>query len=148
MAKYLLIISCSDKKDHREGLMPAIKRYKGAWYGVINKLNREERFPLNLDVLIISAKYGLIPSDHLIEDYDWRMDVFRARELNDSVIGKLEEILENAEYESILINLGKDYTEAIRGFEEMVPHSVRVSILNGSIGTKKRDLKNWILSIR
>lgn len=148
MAKHLLMISCSDRKDHREGLMPAIERYKGVWYGVINRLKREGTFPSNLDVLIISAKYGLIRSDHLIEDYDRRMDVSRARELNDSAIGKLKENLKNTEYESMLINLGKDYMEAIRGFEETVPDSVTVPILSGPLGTRNRELRNWILSVR
>jgi len=148
MKRHLLIISCSDKKDHREGLIPAIQRYTGAWYGVMNKLKREGRFPENLDMLIISAKYGLIPPDELIENYDRRMDVSRARELNDSVVGKLMQILENAKYESILINLGRDYIEAIQGFEEVVPDSIKVSMLMGSIGARKSGLKKWILSIR
>lgn len=148
MARHLLIISCSKRKDHRKGLMPAILRYKGAWYGVINKLKREGRFPSNLDVLFISAKYGLIRSDELIEDYDWETDVSRARELNDSVIGKLKKILENAEYESILINLGKPYMEAIRGFGEIVPCSVRVSMLSGLIGTRKRELRDKLTRLQ
>jgi len=127
--------------------MPAIQRYTGAWYGVINKLKREGRFPSNLDVLIISAKYGLIRSDELIEDYDRRMDVSRARELNDSAIGKLKETLQNTEYESVLINLGKPYVGATRGFEEVVPPSLKILVLKGKIGSRKKELRNWLLSI-
>jgi len=148
MKRHLLIISCSDKKDNREGLIPAIQRYTGAWYGVMNKLKREGRFPENLDTLIISAKYGLILSEELIENYDRRMDISRARELNDSVVGKLKQILENAAYESILINLGRDYMEAIKKFEEVVPDSIKVSMLMGSIGKRKSRLKKLILSIQ
>lgn len=148
MARHLLIISCSGSKERRAGLMPAIQRYTGAWYGVINKLNREGKFPGNLDILIISAKYGLICSDEPIADYDRRMDSSRAKELNNSIIGNLKKTLENAEYESILINMGKDYMEAIRRIEEVVPDSVKISMLSGTIGPRKRDLKEWILSIR
>jgi len=147
MARHLLIISCSDKKDHQEGLMPAILRYKGAWFGVINKLKREGRFPSNLDVMIISAKYGIIRSDEPIEDYDWKMAVSRARELNDSTVEKLKEALENAEYEGLMINLGKEYMEAIRGFEEVVPPSLKILVLKGKIGSRKKELRNWLLSI-
>jgi len=86
MKRHLLINSCSDKKNTHPGLLPAIDRYTGAWYGVINKLKREGRFPDNLDILIISAKYGLIDSDKKIENYDRKMDSSRARERRDSVI--------------------------------------------------------------
>jgi len=148
MTRHLLIISCSNSKDKRPGLLPALERYTGAWYGVINKLKREGKFPGNLDVLIISAKYGLIGSNEIIEYYNRRMDVSRARELNGLIIGKLKQTLEDEEYESMLINLGKDYMEAIRGFERIVPASTRVSMLSGSIGPRKSRLKKWILSIQ
>lgn len=90
MKKRLIIISCSDKKNTQPGLLPAIQRYKGAWYGVINKLNREGDLPENLDVFIISAKYGLINSEMLIENYEQKMDYKRARELNKPIISKLK----------------------------------------------------------
>lgn len=147
MQRHLLIISCSDSKNHQEGPIPAIRRYTGAWYGVINKLKREGKFPLNVDVLIISAKYGLIRSNDLIEDYNWKMDVSRARELNESVVEKLKVILEKTDYESVLINLGREYMETIRGFEEVVVPSQKVFILKGKIGLRKRELRNWLISI-
>ena len=147
MTRHLLIISCSNNKDHQKRLMPAIQRYTGASYGVINKLKREGSFPTNLDVLIISAKYGLILSDELIEDYDRKMDISRARELNEPAVKKLKEILQKTDYESILINLGREYMETIRGFEEVVAPSQKIFILKGKIGSRKRELRNWLISI-
>lgn len=147
MTRHLLIISCSNNKDHQKRLMPAIQRYTGAWYGVINKLKREGRFPANLDVLIISAKYGLILSDELIEDYNRKMDISRARELNESAVKKLKEILQKTDYESILINLGREYMETIRGFEEVMLPLHKVFVLKGRIGYRKKEMRNWLLSI-
>jgi cytoplasmic iron level regulating protein YaaA (DUF328/UPF0246 family) len=147
MGKHLLIISCSGKKSHQLRVMPAIDRYKGAWYGVINKLKREQRMPDNVDILIISAKYGLIKSDDMIEDYDWKMDMPRARELNDQVLIKLKNIFTDYPIEGILVNLGSAYMEAIRGIESIKPESTRIIYLEGIIGKRKKGLRDWLLSI-
>jgi len=127
--------------------MPAIERYKGAWYGVINKLKREGRLPDNLDILIISAKYGLIDSHEKIENYDQRMDAQRAKELRDSVTRKLKAILLKSKYESVLINLGSAYMEAVSGFEKLISNSTKVIICKGKIGERKRDMRKWIESV-
>ena len=148
MKKHLIIISCSDKKNIQPGLLPAIQRYKGAWYGVINKLKREGNLPDNLDILIISAKYGLINSYMQIEYYDQKMDYTRARELNETILRKLENIISMSSYESILINLGSTYMAAISGLERIVPNTTKTLLLKGRIGERKRDMKEWILSIR
>lgn len=148
MKKHLMIISCSDKKNLQQGLLPAIQRYKGAWYGVINKLKKEGNLPDNLDILIISAKYGLINSKIQIENYDQKMDYTRARELNESILSKLETIISMTSYESILINLGSIYMAAIFGLEKIVPNTTKIQLLKGRIGVRKRDMKEWILSIR
>lgn len=148
MRKHLLLTSCSQKKDPRPGLLPAIKRYTGAWYGVINKVKREGRFPDNLDILIISAKYGLISSDKMIENYNQKMNASRARELRDPVINKLKGILSEKRYESLLINLGSMYMKAIQGLEEITPDYTKVTMLEGAIGLRKRDLRSWMLSIK
>jgi len=148
MKKYLMIISCSDSKDPRPGKLPAIERYTGAWYQVIKKLKRKRRLPDNLDILIISARYGLINSDTEIENYDQTMDFSRARALRGSIISKMKKIFSESRYESILINLGSTYMEAISGLERITPLEIKVKILKGTIGIRKRDLRNWILSIR
>ena len=148
MKKHLLIISCSDKKDTQPGLLPASQRYTGAWYGVIDKVKREGNLPDNLDILIISAKYGLINSETQIENYDQKMDHVRARELNEPILTKLENIISMKSYEGILINLGSTYMVAISGLEKMVPNTTKMQVLRGRIGERKRDMKEWILSIR
>ena len=142
-----MIISCSDKKDVQSGLLPAIQRYKGTWYGVINKLKREGNFPDNLDILIISAKYGLINSEMQIENYDQKLDYTRARELNEPILSKLENIISMTSYENILINLGSIYIATISGLEKIVPNTTKIQLIKGRIGERKRDMKKWILSI-
>ena len=70
MNRSLLIISCSSRKINTLGSMPAFERYDGQSYRIICKAIREGCFPTNLDILIISAKFGLLRWDEEIEDYD------------------------------------------------------------------------------
>lgn len=60
--KYLLILSCSKTKKNIDRT-PAIELYDGMYYKVLKK-----NYPTNanLDILILSAKYGLIESNELI----------------------------------------------------------------------------------
>jgi len=84
--RFLLIISCSGRKDKTEGRISAIDRYDGVYYKVIKKLRREDKLPENLDIVIISAKYGFLKPDDLIENYDMRMDEERAKRLNSCIV--------------------------------------------------------------
>ena len=74
----LLIISCSQRKIEFPEPLAAINRYDGPAYRTLRKLEREGRFPENLDIVIISAKYGLLHYEQLIENYDQRMTPERA----------------------------------------------------------------------
>jgi len=60
----------------------------------------------------------------------------------------LKGILSETRYESMLINLGSMYMEAISGFERIIPDYTKVTVLEGTIGPRKRDLRSWILSIK
>lgn len=67
----LLILSCSRKKHPAQGLLPALERYDGPAYRVINKFLRvhpSEKQSLN--VYILSARFGLISDDERIPNCD------------------------------------------------------------------------------
>ena len=76
------------------------------------------------------------------------MDYTRAKELNEPTLRKLKNIISTTSYESILINLGSTYMAAISGLEKIVPNTTKIRHLKGRIGERKRDMKEWILSIR
>lgn len=147
VVKNLLIISCSKSKNRTKKLLPAIERYTGAWYEVISKLKKENKFPSNLDIVIISAKYGFLKSTDLIEDYDLRMDEKRARGLNYEIMENLNHFLEKKHYNTIFINLGKDYLPAIHGLEDITRQDTKVIYAKGRVGERKSQMKNWILSL-
>ena len=58
----MLILACSRRKRLDEGLLPAIDRYDGPAFRVLRRFLRER--PAGApDVLILSAKHGLIAHD-------------------------------------------------------------------------------------
>jgi len=141
------VISCSERKNKSENLLPAIERYTGAWYGVINKLKRENRYPPNLDIVIISAKYGFLEPNDPIENYDLRMNEKRAKELNHEVISKFKTLLETKHYNTIFINLGKDYLPSIDGLKDIIPKNSKMIYAKGKVGVRKSQMKKFIVSI-
>ncbi len=105
----LLLLSCSERKHSSVSSLSAWKRYDGINFRVLKKLEREHAFPKNLDVLILSAKYGLVHPRTLIEYYDQKMTHARATELAPSVSKALDRILRQKKYSEIFINLSEHY---------------------------------------
>ena len=89
-ARYLLIIACSQRKLSDPGLVPAIARYDGGQFRVLRKAHRDGYLSNYLDVLILSAKYGLIKACTPIANYEQRMNRKRASELKAQVSSQLE----------------------------------------------------------
>jgi len=147
VTKNLLIVSCSESKDKSSQPIPAIQRYTGPCYKVINKLRKENKFPSNLEIGIISAKYGFLKATDLIEYYDLRMSEKRAKELNREILKKLESLLEEGYFHTIFINLGKDYLPAINGFQNIISQNTKVIFAKGKIGQRLSQMKSWILSL-
>ena len=146
MKRSLLIISCSGAKDKTPGKLPAVMRYKGPLYPTLHKVMRENRFPKSLDILIVSAKYGLLTSDELIGDYDQKIDPKRARELRPSVHKKLEAFLDGKDYDQLFNGLWKDYQAVLEGFD-LEKHFENVIPVETNRGKKMSQLKAWIIDL-
>jgi cytoplasmic iron level regulating protein YaaA (DUF328/UPF0246 family) len=142
---YLLVIGCSQTKDSSSYPMKALERYQGVNFKVIKKFKRERKFPDDLDIVIISAKYGLLRADTIIHDYNMRMTHNRAQELHDRTIQKLKELISQEKYDEIFINMGKDYLPAIKGIETLV--ECPVVFAKGRIGEKMAAMKQWLIRI-
>jgi len=142
------VISCSESKNRVEGLLPAIERYTGAWYQVINKIKGEKRFPKDLDIVIISAKYGFLRPSAPIEYYDLRMNERRAQEMNREILNKFRSLFKNIRYDSVFVNLGKNYLSAVKGIEDVIPEGAKIVYARGRVGERKSQMKGWILSVK
>ncbi len=139
--KYLLILPCSKQKKELYGTS-ALELYDGPFYRVVRKNQ-----PQNLDILILSAKYGLIRSDNLISHYDQIMTPKRAEELANEIMMKLERTFRNEDYDEVFINLGKNYMLALDGSKNILDEH-NVNWANGQIGERLHQLKTWLNIIR
>jgi len=138
--KYLLILPCSKRKKRISNAY-AIDVYDGPFYRVVRK-NRPE----NLDILILSAKYGLIRYNERISYYDQIMTVRRSEELANAVYIKLKGLLKINHYDHVFINLGKTYLLALEKSKNILS-GYNVYWANGHIGERLHQLKNWLKSI-
>lgn len=141
--KRLLIIACSQRKRPDPGLLPAIERYDGGSYRVLRKIKREGRWPKNLDVLILSAKYGLIEASTPIADYEQRITRDRASQLKPQVIQALQTYSQYNTYFEVYVDLGQDYLSAVEGFEQFFSGS-SITRVKGRIGERLKSLKSWL----
>jgi hypothetical protein len=143
-ARHLLIIACSQRKRLDDGLLPAIARYDGGQYRVLRKAKREGYWSNNLDVLILSAKYGLIEADMQIANYEQRMNRKRASELKPQIEQDLKAYARKSAYKEVYIDLGQNYLSATEGLTEFFTDS-QITFARGRIGERLGQLKGWLM---
>lgn len=141
----LLVLSCSQRKHSCPSLLPALERYDGPVFRVINKFMRVRSFEAqSLDVYILSAKFGLIPSSQLIPNYDSRVTREQVEKLQTPTLTALKRILIDRQYGELFISMGKDYLRLLGEYESLVPDNLKVIISAGAMGRKQADLRNWL----
>jgi hypothetical protein len=143
----LLIIACSARKRAGAELMPAIARYDGPAFRVLRKYLRE-RPTDDLAVLILSARFGLIPAARGIPDYDLRMTRAGAERLRARVLARLRAQLDNTAYPEIGLCLGRRYQAALTGYEGVVPGGTTVTAIAGGLGPRLTRLHEWLRAAR
>lgn len=126
-------------------MMPAIQRYNGPAYQVLNKFRRESPTAAEtLDVHILSAEFGLIPAGMPIREYDRRMTPARAAKLRPQTLRQLEQIVRAKQYQDLFVCMGKIYRQALAGYESRVPADLKISVADGGIGKKLATLRAWL----
>lgn len=108
----LLIISCSATKVNGQEQLPAILRYAGVTHCLLKALLLESMWPRNVDLLILSAKYGLTTPHQLIPYYDQRLKQDQINTVTDKVYSQLSQ-LDLSNYTECFINLSKVYIKPI-----------------------------------
>jgi hypothetical protein len=114
----LLLVTCSRRKRPDPGLLAAIERYDGGTFRVLRKARREGYWPEALDVLIVSAKYGLIDASTPIAFYDQQMTPARARALEIPVKRTLETYASQKPYHDVYADLGRRYRLVLVGLKQ------------------------------
>jgi hypothetical protein len=142
--KRLLLLSCSKAKVETVGLLPAIERYNGVMFRVLRRYLRQKlENQTNLEILILSAEFGLITIEKKIPLYDHYMTTKRANQLRPVVATFLKEFLSENIYDSILICLGKKYHSTLEDskLDKFSPLLLRTT---GSTGFQLQQLKSWL----
>jgi hypothetical protein len=140
-------MACSSRKSSALGLLPAIDRYDGVAYRVVKRLQRLGQYPEDVDLLIISAKYGLIPHDQPIPAYDLRLTPERALEMANPARDYLIRFLNRSPYSEVFVSAGKDYLLALAPISAWQGR-IKVTRNKGTIGVQLKALKSWLLQAR
>ncbi len=141
--RLLLLLACSGRKRHDTGTLPALERYEGVNYHVLRKAQRERHIPPRLDVLILSAEYGILDAQDQIPSYDRLMTPARARELQPDVARALAVRLAKTRYDELFIIVGKTYRIALETAVSLHEHP-HVTYAHGGIGEQMAELKHWL----
>lgn len=139
----LLLLSCSQRKRLDSCELPAIDRYDGPSFRLLRRYLRQNSSK-PVEVKILSAEYGLISADASLPYYDRRMTKERSKILHRQVIDRLESSLNEGFHENLLICLGKDYFEAIHGYERILPQGMNVQLAPGGLGRKLSIMHDWL----
>lgn len=142
--RYLLIVACSQRKDRTPGVLPALERYDGVSFRILRKAQREGYWPEKLDVLIVSAKYGLLDADTPIAHYDVRMTREQALHLRPAVMSALAQRLTSRTYREVFLNMGKIYHMTLDGWDVCLSPDITVVYTRGGLGQKASQMRTWL----
>ena len=147
--KILLVISCSKKKDELLKVRPmkAMDAYHGPMFQVINKAKRENRWNSNIELGIISAKYGFLRDKDLIEYYDKKMSRKLALLHRQQILTKIKEWHSEENFSLIYILMGKMYLESVENLENIIKTEIKIESMQG-LGIGQQKLFNFIESMR
>jgi cytoplasmic iron level regulating protein YaaA (DUF328/UPF0246 family) len=93
-SRSLLLLACTPTKLSHPRLLPAIQRYDGPSFRTLRKW--QATYPADarqIDILILSARLGLVTAATLIEDYNQRMTPAQASSLQPSVSGAFQRFI-------------------------------------------------------
>lgn len=141
-----LLLSCSKLKRVDAADLPAIHRYDGPAFRLLRRYLRSTEN--DLEVYILSSEFGMIRGDRAIPNYERRMTLQRARELQPLVTQQTEQILEcnkrKNSWEELFINLGKTYLRAFETARHLFAVNSKLRIASGSHGKRLSEMYDWL----
>jgi len=141
----LLLLACSRKKKDTAGLLPALTRYDGPTFQILRKFIALHPDKADqLDVYVLSAKFGLIPVNEPIACYDKKMTQQTAAQMNRQVLSGMQKLFSPCRYKQLFINAGRDYRGALAGYEKILPNGLDVVVSTGSSGRRQAELYDWL----
>lgn len=141
MTRLLLIIACSQRKASGLSAGAAWDVYDGVLYRMLKKrLGPPSSWPAWLDVLIVSARYGVIRPGRRIRTYDQTMP---AGGRPGRWAGMLRRLVAGDHYRFVHVNLGRAYQTAIGDMAGLFPKA-EVTAAAGGIGQRAAQTAAWV----
>ncbi|WP_287586269.1 hypothetical protein [Candidatus Borrarchaeum sp.] len=133
----LLVVSCSATKSSQINSIPALLRYLGKTFLFLKHLLLENSWPTHVDLLIVSAKFGLVKPKEPIPFYEQQL----TPETVSTTEQKIDDQIENQELEYVecFVNLPKLYLKAIKSLENAL-QSIGCSIKKIVENQTKRNI--------
>lgn len=143
----LLVLTCSARKRLNTEGLAALERYDGPQWQLLRRIQRDQPLLVqDVDIYAISAKYGFIPATRQIPLYEQKMTLGRALEIQEQTNQAFTELLQQGHYASCCLGLSQIYHQALGQWEDYRGSTV-VSIADGPMGEKLRQIKTWLLGL-
>jgi len=148
VAKRLLILGPSFRRNKTNDPLPALDRYDGVFFRVARKYLEKVK---DVDVVVMRDDLLLVDGEALMpyippagdvwgRQYFSKEELGKAREKNEDFLDKK---LRNRRYSEIFIAMGKKHREAL---PDLSGYNVRVIFpTHGGPGPKARALREWII---
>lgn len=149
MSRAIIVAASKRRREEPKDPIPAIDRFQGVYFRILKKYLRERKLP-NIDVLIISQNFGVLQAQDKIPyrkpTKTIGFDKETTKRLRKSNLESLENIFKERKYTEVYVNLGKEFTKLIEGFERLT--SAKVIYASGpGLGPKAQHMKQYILAL-
>ncbi len=140
----LLVLACSARKSARVRRGPAWEVYDGRVYQVLKKLLRDHpSWRESLDILIVSARHGVIDSKRVVSIYDDRLTSARSADLARRSARQLRRNVAGRYYQAAHANLGRIYREAVPDLSAILAPAP-IDWASGGIGARNAQTRGWV----
>jgi hypothetical protein len=144
MKRRLLILSCSMRKIDTDSPVSAWDLYDGVSFRLLKRMQKHGEFPNDVDILIVSARYGLISPSQKIVSYNQKMTAkIACQQARDNCLILLD-ILSKKQYRAIFVNLGSAYLQALQPIDSWLDKNISIILAEGKIGQKLQKMKYWL----
>lgn len=142
-APRLLVLACSRRKRDTADPLLALERYDGGLFRIVRRFLRSSEATL-LDILIVSAEYGLLDATTPIPRYERRMTAARAQALATEVQGQLRDRLAERTYQAALMCLPMVYRSALGRVADLAPPTLAITVTTCPRAEMAARLHDWL----
>lgn len=141
----LLLMACSQRKAVGLSSGAAWDVYDGQLFRILKNLQRSQPWQCDvLQILIVSARYGILKPDQEIAKYDERLVPSAVGMVTDQWGHELRRAVSGGFFNAVHVNLGKLYLAALPSLADEFPDTPIV-YATGGIGMRNSLTRRWVM---